>query len=354
MSRLMAFARRTALATLIASLGLSAGLSQADDTAPATKIRTVAAEEPAADETFYKVPETDNVKTLTEFLNKVKGFRPSNREEYINHIKHAPDAMKAAAEKILKLEKDPNSPAARAAEGVLLSVAVQGLQGSDPATHADVLKKVKDFIAASDKTQADLQLAFGTASGLEYGGSRDLAAKAYAELGELLTKSKDPEVVSTAETLIGAARRLNLIGNELVLEGTTMDGKPFNINSLRGKVVLVDFWATWCGPCIAEYPNILANYEAYHKKGFDVVGVSLDSDREALEKYIAEKHVPWVTLHEKEGGGQHPAAKYYGVLGIPTVILINKEGKVISLNARGPELGKLLEKELGPVEKPAE
>jgi hypothetical protein len=86
----------------------------------------------------------------------------------------------------------------------------------------------------------------------------------------------------------------------------------------------------------------------YHDRGFDVVGVSVDRDREALEEFLQQTPLPWTTLHEQ--GGQHPEASYYGISAIPTTILIGRDGKVVSLTARGPELTRLLKKLIGPPE----
>jgi len=121
------------------------------------------------------------------------------------------------------------------------------------------------------------------------------------------------------------------------------------VEASRETPILVDFWATWCGPCVQELPNVQKQYTKYHAKGFEVVGVSLDEDRAMLEKFVADNKLPWPILFEKsEGEGwKHPLATYYGISGIPTVILIGRDGKVVSLDARGEKLGEQLDKLIG-------
>jgi thiol-disulfide isomerase/thioredoxin len=172
-----------------------------------------------------------------------------------------------------------------------------------------------------------------------------MVANALKTFGPILESSPDPKIKELGGSFAGKLRLLELPGKPMAISGSLLDGKPFDQKSLAGKVVLVDFWATWCGPCVAELPNVLEQYEKYHKDGFEVVGISLDQDREALEKFVDEQKLPWPILFEesKGEGWQHPLATYYGISGIPTVILIGRDGNVITLDARGEKLGEQLD-----------
>lgn len=127
------------------------------------------------------------------------------------------------------------------------------------------------------------------------------------------------------------------------LEGKALDGKPVGTATLKGKVVLIDFWATWCPPCRAEIPNVLAAYEKYHAKGFEVIAVSLDRDEADLKKFVEEKEMPWAQIYE----GASEIAEQYGVESIPTTYLIDADGKIAARDLRGDDLEKKLEELLG-------
>ena len=105
----------------------------------------------------------------------------------------------------------------------------------------------------------------------------------------------------------------------------------------KGNYVLVDFWASWCGPCRGEMPNVVKAYEQYHPKGFEIVGVSLDNKKEAWEQAVKELGMSWPQLSDLKGW-QCEAARLYGVTGIPMTLLIDPEGKIAAVGLRGEEL----------------
>jgi thiol-disulfide isomerase/thioredoxin len=122
-------------------------------------------------------------------------------------------------------------------------------------------------------------------------------------------------------------------------------GKPLSIANYKGKVLLIDFWATWCGPCVAELPNVLKTYEQYHGKGFDIIGISLDQDRSKLESFLQRRSMTWPQYFDGQGWGNALALKY-GIEAIPATFLLNGEGKIIGKDLRGEDLQQAVSKAL--------
>lgn len=138
--------------------------------------------------------------------------------------------------------------------------------------------------------------------------------------------------------------RLELIGKPAEIVGPAFDGKEFNIDAYKGKVVLVDVWASWCGPCVDRFDIIKGIYEKYHDKGFEVVGISLDDKREDVKSILDRYALPWVNIffEPKEAEGrsfENPLAAKLQISYIPALFLIDKEGKYIGTDY--PDLAKL-------------
>lgn len=114
-------------------------------------------------------------------------------------------------------------------------------------------------------------------------------------------------------------------------------GNPITLSSLRGKYILIDFWASWCGPCRQENPNIVNAYNKFKDKGFDILGVSLDQDKAAWEKAIVDDKLAWLQVSDLKYW-ENQAAQTYGIRSIPASFLLDKEGKIIARDLRGPAL----------------
>lgn len=120
------------------------------------------------------------------------------------------------------------------------------------------------------------------------------------------------------------------------------DGKQIKLSDFKGKYVLVDFWASWCGPCRAENPNVVMAYQKYKDKNFTVFGVSLDSNKDAWLKAVQKDNLTWPQVSDLKGWG-NDVAKLYGITSIPQNLLLDKDGKIIAKNLRGADLEAKLE-----------
>ena len=130
------------------------------------------------------------------------------------------------------------------------------------------------------------------------------------------------------------------------LAGMTPDSTNYALSQMRGKIVLVDFWASWCGPCRRENPNVIAEYNKYKDKGFDILGVSLDRDMPSWKKAIAQDGLPWHHISDLRGW-QSQHAQLYSINSIPATVLVDKQGKIIARNLRGAELSAKLREIFG-------
>jgi peroxiredoxin len=142
---------------------------------------------------------------------------------------------------------------------------------------------------------------------------------------------------------IPSQRRL-AVGNEPIpFEVKDISGKKLSLDAYKGRVVLLDFWATWCAPCKVEMPNVVRVHKKFNREGFEIIGISLDSDREALEKFIKTYDMTWPQYFDGKGW-QNGLAEQYRVRAIPATYLIDKKGKIRYRSLRGAELESAVER----------
>ena len=148
-------------------------------------------------------------------------------------------------------------------------------------------------------------------------------------------------MVQQTEMMVAKSNALKVGAEAPELILPTPTGKDLALSSLRGKVVLIDFWASWCGPCRKEMPNVKRAYEKFKNKGFEIYGVSLDKDRQDWLDAISKDGLTWPQVSDLKYW-QSEAAQTYAVQSIPFTVLIDKEGKIIATELRGAELEKKL------------
>jgi thiol-disulfide isomerase/thioredoxin len=192
------------------------------------------------------------------------------------------------------------------------------------------------------------------ATDIEYRGGVDVASA----LGDFVREQLSTHPVSAytegiVASLDAQQRRLSIRGREVKLQGLVdLEGKPLDWTAYRGKVVLLDFWATWCTPCLREIPNIRKVYEDQHSQGFEVIGINMDDDLNPVRQYLASNPLPWKTMSSADPsalGFKSEIAQELGITAIPFLVLIDTQGKVAGIHVRGDRLGPSVATMLNPL-----
>jgi thiol-disulfide isomerase/thioredoxin len=229
---------------------------------------------------------------------------------------------------------------------------VNAMLSGQPNSTPPVVEALQTLLAAPDPGLALLNMTSQVAQMIEAVGQYAAAAQTYAAIEAAFQDHPDKGLAAEAAKRAANGRlRVGLVGKPLAVQGVLLDGTPFDWGKYQGKLVLIDFWATWCQPCLQEIPNIERNYARYHDKGFEVVGVNLDDDPKNVERFLEVQPLPWTTAFSADPaarGFNHPLAVQCGVDAIPFVVLVDRDGKVKALHVRGEQLDRQLEAIFGP------
>ncbi len=237
-----------------------------------------------------------------------------------------PDAAATAQLQQLAGESDAPSEVRGEAGYQVLAISLRAYMAGDPSvTSASILGQLHQFIAQCPT--------FPSLDTLEYKIAEILAVSDPAASSVLLTELADSgegKIADQARKELAVRERLK---SPLDLRFTAVDGSQQDLSKMRGKVVLVDFWATWSGPSRQEEPNVVAAYNKFHDKGLEVVGISLDQDRNSLLSFTALHGITWPQYFDGKGW-RNSISSAFAVESLPTMWLVNKKGYAVVTNAR--------------------
>lgn len=186
---------------------------------------------------------------------------------------------------------------------------------------------------------------------------RELGEEALDALCDAFENSGDPRLTQPIQKTSGQRRYARLPGGTLYFEALAPDeegryAKEVRLEDYRGKVCLVEIWATWCGPCRKEIPRLKEVYARYRDHGFEILGYSIDQDLDALRRFVDENAIPWLVASQKRSveAGFKGLYDYYSVNGVPEMILVDRDGKVLQVDCRGVKLSSALQELFPDVE----
>ncbi len=338
---------------------------------------------PAATQSDGASTNTDEAAAAWKIVKKA-AIPPPVPEEWSTNAPSEEEQIAFYKPKLLKaadLAKDfytkyPGSPKADDARKQEIKMLMVLSRQFGDQTQADRLEKLEQQLADSPNATPEDKLAArlskvrhlgeglpGTLDELEKAGralQKDYPDKTigYQVLMECLDSTTGDQTKALAKELLdgnapdnikeavkGKLKSMEALGKPVDIKFTAVDGREVDISKMSGKVVLVDFWATWCGPCMGELPHVKEAYSKLHDKGFEIVGISLDQDKDALLKTLAEKEMTWPQYFDGKGW-QNKYATENGIQSIPTMWLVDKKGLLRDNNGRDDLQGKV-EKMLG-------
>ncbi len=228
------------------------------------------------------------------------------------------------------VQTDPNGPVKALAQIVVT------MARAEAGRYDEALVRFRDLVKGLDATEA--QEEFIRTFSDEF-TARSIAAGEYDVARQAMAAVLDRfgEIEAVRQKIQQDLKRLDLVGKTVPsFSAEDVQGKPVRSSDFRGKYVLIDFWATWCGPCVAELPRLQAAYQSYHADGLEIVGVSLDESKDAVLEFARARKVTWPQVHN--AGASSDLVQAFGVSAIPATYLIDPQGTILRIDLRGQAL----------------